>query len=243
MSFPLTRTVSPRGALRLISLAVFFAIALSTAVVASAQVNKNQPAETGLSNLQRLDIMRSKLESMRRSLDSAIAAMNAKDTGSKEKNADDPRERLRGLDKEVGSVLGEINDLHTKEERSEKYDTSKLEGLETSVAELNTRVEAALQSTAAARTAGGETSSDYRPKPQKGKRRLFGLLPGKSYDKYADLTGTVAPGRDRVLFDEAAHEVRKGYHETGRLLFTTIITTYPDSPYLAMAKLAVRTKN
>jgi outer membrane assembly lipoprotein YfiO len=239
MSFPLTRTVSPRGALRLISLAVFFAIALSTAVVASAQVNKNQPAETGLSNLQRLDIMRSKLESMRRSLDSAIAAMNAKDTGSKEKNADDPRERLRGLDKEVGSVLGEINDLHTKEERSEKYDTSKLEGLETSVAELNTRVEAALQSTAAARTAGGETSSDYRPKPQKGKRRLFGLLPGKSNDKYAELTGTVAPGRDRVLFVEAAHEVRKGNHETGRLLFTTIITTYPDSPYLAMAKLAI----
>src|SRR5213075_3438412 len=34
-------------------------------------------------------------------------------------------------------------------------------------------------------------------------------------------------------------EVRKGNHETGRLLFTTIITTYPDSPYLAMAKLAI----
>jgi len=33
--------------------------------------------------------------------------------------------------------------------------------------------------------------------------------------------------------------VRKGDHETGRLLFTTIITTYPDSPYLPMAKLAI----
>jgi outer membrane protein assembly factor BamD len=239
MFFPLVR-VSPRGALRLISLAVaLFVMALSTAGVASAQGTRNQSTQTGLSSLQRMDIMRSKLESMRRSLDSAIAAVNAKDSGKKEKNPDDPRERLRGLDKEVGSVLSEVNDLRAKEERAEKYDTSKLDGLETSVAELNTRVEAALQSTAAARTAGSETSSDYHPKPQKGKRRMFGLLPGKSQDKYAELTGTVAAGRDRVLFIEAAKEVRKGSHETGRLLFTTIITTYPDSPYLPLAKLAI----
>lgn len=235
MSFPLVRSFSPR-ALLLISL-VLVATALSTTPVTFAQGNKNQTAE--LSNLQRMDIMRSKLESLRRSLDNAIAAMNAKDTASKERNPDDPRERLRGLGKEVSSVLSEISDLRTKEERAEKYDTSKIEGLETSVAELNTRVEAALQSTAAARTAGAETSSSYNPKPQKGKRRMFGLLPGKSNDKYAELTGTVAPGRDRVLFIEAAHEVRKGNHETGRLLFTTIITTYPDSAYLPMAKLAI----
>ena len=49
----------------------------------------------------------------------------------------------------------------------------------------------------------------------------------------------VAPGRDRVLFEDAAKEVRKGNHETGRLLFTTIITTYPDSPFLPLAKLAI----
>jgi outer membrane protein assembly factor BamD len=238
MSFPLIPGVSLPAMLRLISLAVFFAIALSMAVVASAQVNKSQPAQTGLSNLQRLDIMRSKLESLRRSLDNALAAVNAKDAGNGDKNPDDPRLRLRSLEKEVGSVLGEVNDLHAKEERSEKYDTSKLEGLEASVIELNSKVEAGLLATASARTAASETS-DYRPKPQKGKRRLFGLLPGKSNDKYAELTGTVAAGRDRVLFIDAAHEVRKGNHETGRLLFTTIITTYPDSPYLPLAKLAI----
>ncbi|HMJ25520.1 MAG TPA: outer membrane protein assembly factor BamD [Pyrinomonadaceae bacterium] len=237
MSVPFVRRVSPRSALLLILLGVV-AMALSTNAVTSAQGNKNQSAQTGLSNLQRMDIMRSKLESMRRSLDSAVAAINAKDTASKEKNPDDPRERLRGLSKEAGSVLGEVNDLRSKEERAEKYDTSKLESLEGSVSELNTRVEAALQSTAAVRTAGAETSS-YNPKPKKGKRRLLGLLPGKSNDKYAELTGTVAPGRDRVLFIEAAHEVRKGNHETGRLLFTTIITTYPDSAYLPLAKLAI----
>jgi outer membrane protein assembly factor BamD len=239
MSFPLVQRHHPLGVYRLLLPALaLLAIGLSAAG-ALAQDNKNQSTQTGLSNLQRLDIMRSKLESMRRSLDSAIAGINAKDTGGKDKNPDDPRERLRGLDKEVGSVLSEVSDLKTKEEKAEKYDTSKLEGLEVSVTELNTRVEAALQSTASARTAGNETSSDYHPKPQKGKRRMFGLLPGKSNDKYAELTGTVAPGRDRVLFIEAAKEVRKGNHETGRLLFTTIITTYPDSPYLPMAKLAI----
>ncbi len=100
---------------------------------------------------------------------------------------------------------------------------------------MNTRVESGLQSTASART--GETAN-YRPK-QKSGRRFFGLLPGKKNDKYEELTGTVAPGRDRVLFIEAAKEVRGGRHETGRLLFTTIINTYPDSRYLALAKLAI----
>src|SRR3989442_2433523 len=212
-------------------------LVLSNAMNSPAQrKNDNQ---SGLSSLQRLDGMRSKLEAMRRSLDSAIAGLNAKDAGDSKKNPDDPRERLRSLEKDVGSVLSEVNDLHSKEERTEKYDASKLDGLETSVAELNTRVEAGLQATAAARTSAGATSSNYHPKPQKNKRRLLGLLPGKSNDKYAELTGSVAPGRDRVLFVEAAKEVRKGNHETGRLLFTTIITTYPDSPYLPMAKLAI----
>jgi outer membrane protein assembly factor BamD len=187
------------------------------------------------SNLQRLNVLRSKLEALRRSLSSAIAAMNSGDKGDKDKNADDPRERLRGLDKEVGSLLSEVNDLHSKEEKAEKYDTARLGGLETSVTELNTRIESALQATASART--GETAN-YRPK-QKSGRRFFGLLPGKKNDKYEELTGTVAPGRDRVLFVEAAKEVRGGRHETGRLLFTTIINTYPDSRYLALAKLAI----
>ena len=217
---------------------------LATLTLASFNAT-NSPAQrkndnqSGLSNLQRLDVMRSKLDALRRSLDSAIAGLNAKDAGDSKKNPDDPRERLRSLEKEVGSVLSEVNDLHSKEERAEKYDASKLDGLETSVVELNTRVEAGLQATAGARTSTDATSSNYHPKPQKNKRRLLGLLPGKSNDKYAELTGSVAPGRDRVLFVEAAKEVRKGSHETGRLLFTTIITTYPDSPYLPMAKLAI----
>src|SRR5262249_36188578 len=203
-----------------------------------AQGNKSS-IQSGQSNAQRLDVMRSKLEAMRRSLDSAIASMNAKDTGDPKKNPDDPRERLRSLDKDVGSVLSEVNDLHSKEDKAEKYDTSRLDRLEESVADLNTRVQADLQATAGARTATSETSSNYHPKPEKGKRRMFGLLPGKSSNKYSELMGAPQPRRDRELFTEATRQVRKGSHETGRLLFTTIITTYPDSPFLPMAKLAI----
>ena len=239
MFFLFVSKTHSRGALNRPVLALAISVlAMSMAGTAFAQRSKTS-IQSGQSNVQRLDVMRSKLEAMRRSLDSAIAAINAQDTGDKKKNPDDPRERLRSLDKEVGTVLSEVNDLHSKEDKSEKYDSSRLDTLEESVAEFNTRVEAALQATAGARKAGGETTSNYRPKPQKGKRRLFGLLPGKSAEKYADLLTGSAPGRDRELFTEATKEVRKGNHETGRLLFTTIITTYPDSPFLPMAKLAI----
>ena len=209
---------------------------------AFAQPPTTGQSQSGLSNVQRMDVMRSKLEAMRRSLESGVAALNAKDTkdtNDRSKNPDDPGTRLRGLLKEVSSVQSEISDLRSKEDKADKYDPSKLDTLEQSVADLSTRVEAALQATASARTSSDQISSDYKPKPQKGKRRMFGILPGKSQDKYTELTGAVAPGRDRVLFLDATREVRKGNHETGRLLFTTIITTYPDSPYLAMAKLAI----
>lgn len=232
-------TANPRRRLRTIMIALSLSVLAFSAPAALAQDSKS-PVQSGLSNGQRLDVMRSKLEAMRRSLESAIAAINAKDSGDKSsKDPEDPRQRLRGLVKEVSSASSEVSDLRSKEDRSEKYDTSKIDTLESSVAELNTRVEGGLQATAAARSAGDQVSPTYQPKPQKGKRRLFGILPGKKDDKYTELTGTVAPGRDRVLFLEATREVRKGNHETGRLLFTTIITTYPDSVYLPLSKLAI----
>src|SRR6478672_8428780 len=141
-----------RRAQRAVTLAItVIALTFATSIAGFAQANKSQ-TKSDLSNVQRMDVMHSKLESMRRSLDSAISSINAKDPNDKTKNPDDPRERLRGLAKEVGSVLSEVNDLHAKEDRSEKYDSSKLETLEASVAELNTSVEAGLQSTASART-------------------------------------------------------------------------------------------
>jgi len=82
---PVRNISTPR--LILIGLATLI-LALSAATNLRAQrKNENQ---SGLSNLQRLDVMRSKLEAMRRSLDSAIAGLNAKDAGDSKKNPDDP---------------------------------------------------------------------------------------------------------------------------------------------------------
>jgi outer membrane protein assembly factor BamD len=214
-------------------LVICLALVLAVTATALAQASG---AQSDLSPLQRMDVMRSKLDGMRRSLTSAISALGAP-AASEKKNPDDPRERLRGLDKEVGGLISELNDLRAKQERADRYDPTLLDRLETSVAELNTRVQAGLQATAGARTSVATTSAAPAKKKKKG--RFFGLLGGGGDDKIEELTSTVAPGRDRVLFEEAAKEVRKGNHETGRLLFSTIINTYPDSGFLPLAKLAI----
>jgi outer membrane protein assembly factor BamD len=207
--------------------------------VASVALAQGGSTQSELSTLQRLDVMRSKLDSMRRSLTAAISSIEPKTVSKDEKkDPDDPRERLRGLDKEVASIMSELSDVRGKQERSERYDPTILDRLETSVADLNTRVQAGLQATASART--GALAAGTAPAKKKKKGRLFGLLGGGGGDdKYEELTGTVAPGRDRVLFEEAAKEVRKGNHETGRLLFSTIIITYTVSGFLPLAKLAI----
>jgi outer membrane protein assembly factor BamD len=225
---------------RFLTLSVL-AVVLVFGLLASVMAQGGR-AQSELSAMQRLDVMRSKLEAMRRSLTSATDSIAPKPTSNKEKESvspDNPRERLRGLEKEVGSILSEVNDIRAKQERSERYDSTVLDRLEQSVTDIDVRVQAALQSTASARTAGVASGGGSAPKRKKKKGRFFGLLGGGGSDKYEELTGTVAPGRDRVLFEEAAKQVRKGNHEVGRLLFTTIINTYPDSPFLPLAKLAI----
>ena len=78
--------------------------------MSAAALAQTGGAQSELSTLQRLDIMRSKLDGMRRSLNSAIASMEPKGSSEK-KNPDDPRERLRSLDKEVGSLTAEVSDI------------------------------------------------------------------------------------------------------------------------------------
>src|SRR5262252_9290714 len=101
MSFHLTRASCRSIAQRLpLAFAVAAVIASMSSSAFSQRDNKTQ-TQSSLSNVQRMDIMRSKLEAMRRSLDSAVAAIPVKDTGDKTKNGEDPRGRLRGLAKEV----------------------------------------------------------------------------------------------------------------------------------------------
>jgi outer membrane protein assembly factor BamD len=215
---------------RFFILAVFCALLFGVTQAGFAQKPSGQ---TELSTNQRLDVMSSKLDLMRRSLTSALKAMD--DKSKEKKTGDDPVVRLKGLEKDVSSLMSEVNDIRSKNDKAEKFDPTEVDRLETSVAELNTRVETALQQTASARNANSSASSDDKKK-KKGK--FLGIF-GGGEDKYADLTGAAVAGRDRVLFEEAAKEVRKGHHDTGRLLFATIINTYPDSAFLPLAKLAI----
>jgi len=44
---------------------------------------------------------------------------------------------------------------------------------------------------------------------------------------------------DKLLYDRAIDDIKHGRHEVGRLSLQTLINTYPDSEYLAKAKLAI----
>jgi outer membrane protein assembly factor BamD len=63
------------------------------------------------------------------------------------------------------------------------------------------------------------------------------ILHKKKVDKSTDAANTVEP--DKQLYDRAMDDVKRGRHEQGRLALQTLINTYPDSEYLAKAKLAI----
>src|SRR5258707_8718350 len=59
----------------------------------------------------------------------------------------------------------------------------------------------------------------------------------KKKEAPAATDNSLAP--DKVLYDRALVDIKKGRHEVGRLNLQTLINTYPDSEYLAKAKLAI----
>jgi outer membrane protein assembly factor BamD len=59
----------------------------------------------------------------------------------------------------------------------------------------------------------------------------------KKVDKSTDTANTAEP--DKQLYDKAMEDIKHGRHEVGRLGLQTLINTYPDSEYLAKAKLAI----
>jgi outer membrane protein assembly factor BamD len=75
-------------------------------------------------------------------------------------------------------------------------------------------------------TAGAQTAD----KPKK-------TIPKKKAAAAAPADSSVAP--DKILYDRAVKDIKKGRQEIGRLTLQTLINTYPDSEYLAKAKLAI----
>ena len=59
----------------------------------------------------------------------------------------------------------------------------------------------------------------------------------KPVDKSTDTANTAEP--DKILYDRASDDMKHGKYEAARLGMQTLINTYPDSEYLAKAKLAI----
>ena len=59
----------------------------------------------------------------------------------------------------------------------------------------------------------------------------------KKVNKSTSAENTAEP--DKILYDKAMDDIKHSRHEVGRLNLQTLINTYPDSDYLAKAKLAI----
>jgi outer membrane protein assembly factor BamD len=59
----------------------------------------------------------------------------------------------------------------------------------------------------------------------------------KKVNKSTSVDNNAQP--DKILYDKAMEDIKHGRQEVGRLNMQTLINTYPDSEYLAKAKLAI----
>lgn len=60
-------------------------------------------------------------------------------------------------------------------------------------------------------------------------------------NRTSDLATSINPGDqpDKILYEKATNEIARGRYDVGRLTLQTLINTYPDSEFLAKAKLAI----
>jgi len=224
---------------------VRFLLIAGLAVVFTATLSVSQFAQEKTGDgteMQRLIVMRDKLDRIKHSLESIASALRVDNKGDKSKkddkdNPDSPLGRALGLEKDANRLISDVANLTGKIDRGDKHDKGDVDSLEQAVNEFQQRVESYQNETATARA---ETDTPVgKDRDIKKKKKFLGLFGKGGNDEYDELIGTVSPGRDRELFIVATREVRKKNFDVGRLLYQTIITTYPDSPYLPMAKLAV----
>jgi outer membrane protein assembly factor BamD len=95
---------------------------------------------------------------------------------------------------------------------------------------------------AAAPAAGGTPASTTKKsklpfKHTKTSSSTKAAKPAKTTSEEKDANGGAEP--DKVLYDRAQDDLKHGRYTEGRLALQTLVNTYPDSEYLAKAKLMV----
>lgn len=70
---------------------------------------------------------------------------------------------------------------------------------------------------------------------------LFQSACGLARRRGPDLGADIGPGDqpDRILYERAVAEIHRGRYDVGRLTLQTLLNAYPDSEFLAKAKLAI----
>jgi outer membrane protein assembly factor BamD len=97
----------------------------------------------------------------------------------------------------------------------------------------------------AAANAQTQTSSQSTPSTatlsntQKDTKKAPAGKTAKKSKKKGEVAEDESAAPDKILYDRALANIKKGRHEVGRLNLQTLINTYPDSEYLAKAKLAI----
>src|SRR5688572_9381728 len=130
--------------------------AFSVQVFAQAKPGDGSPS-------QRLEVMKQRLETIRRSAASAACVLKEEGEEDKKKESvDTPIARLRSIEKEASTLQSDVNSIRGKVDRSEKYEASEIDQLEAAVAELQTRAEAVQVETAQARAS--DVSPEGKPR-------------------------------------------------------------------------------
>src|SRR5687767_5092976 len=127
-------------------LSLFFILALMASASFAQRPGDGSPG-------QRLEVMRQKLETIRRSATSAASVLKQEsddDKKDEKENLDTPLSRLRSIEKEASSLQSEVNSIRSKVDRSEKYDATEIDRLEAEVTDLQRRSDAVQTETAQA---------------------------------------------------------------------------------------------
>jgi outer membrane protein assembly factor BamD len=120
--------------------------------------------------------------------------------------------------------------------QSSSGQTPNIDSNQTSTPAAGTQANGSSQNTAASgqsSTAGGTTANTAAPQHSSSKKSK------KSKKVQNPIANVDSKQPDKVLFDRAMDAIKHGKYDVARLSLQTLINTYPDSEYIARAKLAI----